>query len=114
MTNEQKVKAYSMLLEGYTLSKVAAEFGVTRQRIHQLFPVKSMRLDQAAASCIYPNISKWMAANNVGYTYIAKEIGTCAQRVRVFLAEGSDSRKSLIDGILSVTGLTYEEAFQEE
>ena len=37
MTNDQKKEAFSMLVDGATYTEVAEKFGVSRQRVNQIF-----------------------------------------------------------------------------
>lgn len=111
MTKEEKIRAYSMLLDGCTLQEAADEVGVSKQRIAQLFPGANRRLDDAANSCIYPNISSWMIRNGLGYAAIARGCNTHTQTVRYALTGCKNIRKELIDKILLLTGMSYEEAF---
>ena len=112
MTKEQKVQAYAMILDGVSVSDVAREFGVSRQRICEIFHVSNIRLEMAADSCVYPNISKWMRKNHEGYTSIARKAGMYTERIRLALT-GENVHKSVIDAILAVTEMTYEEAFKK-
>ena len=112
MTREQKIEAYQMLLDGYTLQAIGEKFGISRQRVLQLFSVKHIRTDAAIESCAYPNIAKWMDENGYGYTGIAKLCNAPYASVFSALKECKDCKKSFIDKILKLTGMTYEVAFQ--
>lgn len=114
MTKEEKIQAYSMLLDGHTLVEVGDKFGVSKQRIDQMFHATNIRVEMAAESCVYPNISKWMIANRSGFAVIARACETSTNAVRYALTTGGNIRKRTIDSILQLTGMTYEEAFFEE
>lgn len=111
MSKEEKLRAYEMLLDGKSCSEVGKEFGVTKQRISQLFRIDGIRLHQAAGSCIYPNLALWMVEHNVGYSKMARAVGTDPQTIRRALTADGTIRKHFIDAILDLTGMTYEEAF---
>ena len=110
MTKEEKLEAFAMLLDGHTLQTVGERFGISKQGVQQMLTVTNIRIDMAAQSCVYPNISRWMAQNGYGYMSIAKMCDISPQTVQRTLSKGSDCKKSFIDKILKVTGMTYEEA----
>ena len=113
MTKEEKLEAFAMLLDGHTLQTVGERFGISKQGVQQMLTVTNMRIDMAAQSCIYPNISRWMAQNGYGYMSIAKMCDIAPQTIQRTLSKGADCKKSFIDKILKVTGMTYEEAFDQ-
>ena len=113
MTKEEKLEAFAMLLDGHTLQTVGERFGISKQGVQQMLTVTNIRIDMAARSCVYPNISRWMAQNGYGYMSIAKMCDISPQTVQRTLSKGSDCKKSFIDKILKVTGMTYEEAFDQ-
>ena len=114
MTKEQKLEAYSMILDGRTLQEISNKFGVTKQRIAQLFPQPNKKVDAAADSCVYPNMSRWMVENGVGFAALARGCNSTTPTIRYALTSGGSIRKDLIDALLNFTGLTYEEAFKTE
>lgn len=61
--------------------------------------------------CKYPNIKAWMQENRMGYREIADAIDFSFAAVCKALSGKSNCGKDIIDGLLKVTGLTYEEAF---
>lgn len=54
-----------------------------------------------------------MIVNDSNYTRLARLCGITTDAVRNGLTEKTDIKKKAIDAILSVTGLTYEEAFKK-
>lgn len=111
MTDDQKKEIQMMLMEGCTLRRVADKFGVSRQRIQQISPVGNIKIHMASKSCIYPNIADWMMKNKYGYTKIAKALESRENSIRRCLTGEIVMKKTFIDGILSLTGMKYEEAF---
>ena len=114
MTKDEKLQAYKMLLDGCTLQQVGDKFGVSRQRIAQLFPVKRLRREMASESCIFPNIAKWMERNDYGYMDIARMCNFPHNTIQYALKHDANITKLLIDRILKATGMTYEEAFYKD
>lgn len=111
MTNEQKAQAYLMLLNGATLKEAAETFGVSRQRMQQLFPKVFPRGPRI--KCIYPNIKRWIYENCGTQQKFAEMIGVCQKTAYDYLTGRRSPHKEIIDKILEVTGMTYEEAFKQ-
>lgn len=62
---------------------------------------------------IYPNVDRWMRINDVDCVALAKQMGVVHGTVYHMLSGGNPT-KFVIDRLLEVTGLTYEQAFREE
>lgn len=114
MTKEQKLEAYSMILDGYTLQEIGDKFGISKQRVSQLFPQTNQKVSSAAEGCVYPNIARWMIENRAGFAAIARGCNVTTPTIRYALTSGGNIRKGTIDAFLRFTGMTYEEAFFEE
>lgn len=113
MTNQQKVEAYAMRLDGCTLQEVANKFGVTREYIRQITPPVGNYGKKRSSydSCVYPNIANWLYDNRYSYTRFAKYITISYRTLYSALTGSTMPSKSMIDSILAATGMTYEEAF---
>lgn len=118
MTNEQKVEAYRMRLDGATLQQVADIFGVTKEYIRQITPAgqrsRYRSADERYAHCVYPAIAQWMHDNRFSYKRLANEIGVAPATLYGGLSGARHVAKYTIDGVLAVTGMTYEEAFAKK
>lgn len=63
---------------------------------------------------IYPNIEKWINQHVDGnWSEFARKVGADQKTMSNWLTGISEPRKPIIDEILRVTGMTYEEAFHE-
>lgn len=116
MTREQKEEAYQLREMGATLQYLGDKYGLTRERMRQILEVyeaKRMGISQRLKSCQYPAIRRWMIVHDVTYCKFGKLCGTTMDAIRNGLTEKTDIKKKTIDAILSVTGLTYEEAFKK-
>lgn len=111
MTREQKVEAYSMLLDGCTMQEVGEKFGVSKQYIQTLFPALGRC---GGRGYIYPNISKWMYENRVSGTAFADLLDVSPSVASYWFRGIHEPKKCFIDRVLAVTGMTYEEAFYED
>ena len=65
MTKEEKIDAFTMRLNGYTLQEIGDKYGLTRERIRQMFASITTESRISRKNYIYPNISDWMIDNNV-------------------------------------------------
>ena len=110
MTREDKIKAYTMRLDGYTFQDIADKFGVSKQYIHSLF---GGRVSETLVNgCRYPNITGWMANNNMdvcGMRHLLNDMDYRGFRSRLF--GKTEFRLSEIKKILHITGMTFEKAF---
>lgn len=111
MTKQEKVEAYEMLLNGRSFREVGDNFGVSRQRIQQLFPFMERRYGHA--DYIYPNIANWLRTKRMSLSCFAKKLGTDPYTVSKWFRGITNPKKDFIDAILVLTGMTYEEAFSE-
>lgn len=111
MKNEQKVKAYAMRLDGYSIQEIADHFGVSRKAIQQSIPKIEKCAINAPKKCAYPNIKKWMCKNNIRIKDLMILCGMSYQTIsRLICGEGGITKKN-IDKFLEATKMTYEEAF---
>lgn len=59
----------------------------------------------------YTGLRKWMIKNRINIAELERQ---CRCRLMQCLVKEFEPRKSTIDDILRVTGLTYEECFKED
>lgn len=117
---DRKEQMEKLKSQGWTYAEIAQMFGVTRQRVYQIigghYNTHFKRVTEE--KCIYPNLLRFLNENRIsmreltrlvyGYYHRASE-----QRIRMVL-KGADCHKSLIDKMLDVTRLSYEEAFKRK
>jgi transposase len=98
---------------GMTYDKIAAKFNVSRQCVHQAVQAyEKFKVKESA--CVYDDLRQWMNENHVRISQFCKMDefnGKNAYSLRRYLKGDSEIPMSVIDIILKVTGLTYEEAF---
>ena len=116
LTNEQKRIAKEMLDNGSTYKEVGERFGVSRQRIHALFPSSSKRARHKKWEfCyIYPNVNKFKKENKISLRRMCKETGLYHNSLHKVLYGEQNPSKTTIDKLLNYTGMTYEEFFYKE
>lgn len=113
MTIDDKVEAFRMKLNGYTYREIADRYGVTRQRIQQIFSSREKgRRD--SKNCIYPNLKRWMQDQNHSYHTFSDLVEVAPSTMYRILTGQQEPKKSIIDSILSGTGMTYETTFMKE
>ncbi len=113
MTKEQKLEAYALLLDGCTYAEVGKKLGYSQQHIQQMFPGITERGLGRRPRGIYPNIERWIKENRLTRAAFGKKLGCCDQTTVHYLNGKRQPDKETIDKILSLTGMTYEEAFKQ-
>lgn len=117
----QRIK--NMYDSGMTLMQIARKEGMTKQRVHQIvrkdYGITEFQLNKINM-ILFPAIRDWM----IGYKITLKEFcdtvsntshnEVSANRVEKFLINGSKTSVGLIQDILKVTGISFEEAFKED
>ena len=62
---------------------------------------------------MYPNLAEWLDSENLSYIEVADELGMSKATLYNVIYGIVDPRKSTIDRLLKLSGMTYEEAFHE-
>lgn len=115
MTNRDRAEAYYMRLNGKSFQEIADQFGVSRQRIHQILNGACERAPRRNLdTIIYPAIKNYMKENRLSFSGISRLCGINLWPIINGLCGKNDISKHIIDAILDVTGMTYEEAFKKE
>lgn len=119
--NKQRLEQMrEMRKNGMTHQEIADEFGLSRQRVHQLIGNRSRGHFWYVTEdrCKYEGLRNWMNENEVGVTELTRRIYHNAhpnnQANISYKLRGNQATIEFIERILDVTGLTYEEAFRKE
>jgi transcriptional regulator with XRE-family HTH domain len=119
--NKGRYKLYRQERDkGLTYREIALKYGVSYQNVaqacstHQLARFRYHRAD----SIIYPNLLKWLNDNKINTSELLRRLGleTTAsnyERLCKILSGKLQPRKPLIDKLIEITGLTYENLFKE-
>lgn len=106
---------------GLTYQQIADKYGVSRQAVADVCGKYNPKYFQIIKEddCIFPNLRKWMNDHKVSRKELTRRIGlvTYAYNVEVlttYLKGVVNPRKDVIDKMLKVTGMTYEEMFYTE
>lgn len=116
MTKQQKEECYQLRQQGMTLGQLGVKYGVTRERIRQIMKAYEDRRNGIAVrlrGIKYPAIRHWMIVKGHTFNAMADECGVSMPTLKNGLMGHTDIKKNVIDAILEVTGMTYEEAFRK-
>ena len=117
MTREEKIDAFTMRLDGYTLQEIGDKYGLTRERIRQTFAsitTKSGISRKGYKNYIYPNISDWMSDNNVKQIDLSKKLGCAQVTISSYLTGKNPPSFAFINLMLELTKMPYEVVFSKE
>lgn len=109
MTKKQKI------IELYLSGKTANEIldAVPTSRKYVFLVVHEYGRGFGADSVIFPAVRLWMRANRITYKAIADKAGYRSNAIVKSLTGFQPPNKYVIDAILQMSGMTYEEAFRE-
>lgn len=107
-----------MFEQGMTYAEIGKAEGISRQRVFQIIGgiQRSHFRKLTEKECVYVGIRNWLNENRMSRAKLVMEIYGFYHPERVSMVNnalrGCDTRKRIIDAILRVTGLTYEQAFE--
>lgn len=122
MTTDQKLKAVEMRLNGATLREIANEFGCSKQNIQKEFQkiYDSMTANryQKISRVIYKGVANWLLYNGKSVSSLAAMVyDNYSPRKGTNFFEKMRGERVLtiqeVKKILEVTGMTFEECFEE-
>lgn len=106
---------------GLTYQQIADKYGVSKQNVQQAcgkYQPKRFRYFNEK-HCIYVNFRKWLNDNNITCSELIRRIGwepvyENHKKIRKILCGMAFPRKPLIDKLIEITGLPYEQLFALE
>lgn len=101
--------------DGLTYERIGDILGISRQAAHQLAQntePKDRFHEKTVQKIRYVGLRNWMLERRITISKLVELCGVSG--IKASLSRNLDLRKSSIDAILSVTGLTYEDCFKEE
>lgn len=121
MKTGEKYKLYrEERKKGLTYQQIADKYGVTKQTVGCACGVYNKNKFQfvTAQRCIYVNLRNWMNKNQICVNELARRMGLepagrNMQQMQRLLKGLFYPRKPHIDRLIEITGLTYEQLFQE-
>lgn len=112
MTREQRIEAYTMILDGFNNKEIAAAIGVNEKAINKEFPRSRVK----KVKCNFVGLRKWLNENEVSLYKMAKLIKPNIDSGNWFYKKmRGETVLTIVDinKIIEITGLTYEELFSE-
>ena len=118
MRTERNEKIREMRLSGMTYRDIAAQYGISVQRVQQIAGSVCYFRPVEAKDCIYKGIRDWLNETRYSRTYLVRLMygdthATLHEKLSNVL-KGNNCTKKMIDKLLEVTGLPYEVAFKVE
>lgn len=110
ITREMKIQMFNMTLDGETLFEIAKKTGYSTEEVAKAICI-SLRDMYHHKGWVYPGLEAWMHENRVTLRAMADMCGVQYATMHRWITGKISMTKRNIDKILSVTGLTYEEAF---
>lgn len=108
MTREDKVRAFEMRVSGKSYEEIAKEFGVTKQRMHQILSDSiKVRPGYGFQKCKIKPVADWIRNNHITNRMIAEKTGVHEAAISKQFREGKLSTKVLI-GISEMSGIPEE------
>ena len=104
-------------------SQLAREAGINPAVVHSRLRLgwsledalsKPVRKRGYTGKVVYPNILKWLDDHDMTFLDFAIETGLGDNAAANVIYGRHDPQKHVIDKILELTGMTYEEAFRKE
>ena len=117
MADVRKEQMEEMYRKGKNYNQIGKEFGISRQRVYQIIggSYRNGYRGINPESCVYAGLRNYLIANKMSISSFTRKVyGSYLPRYRDQMGKtlkGKDVPKSVIDKILSVTSLTYEQAF---
>lgn len=99
-----------------TLQEIGDRFGISRQRVDQLYrsyQAREERWIRRTRKVVYPNIRKFLVENQLTFIDFAALAGVNYNSVFNVLIGRTQPSGNTIQGILRATRTTYEEAFKK-
>ena len=114
MTREEKIDAFTMRLDGYTLQEIGDKYGVSRERIRKSLAQVTTESGISRKNYIYPTIADWMKKNGIKQSDLCKKLGCSQNAVSHYLTGKNSPTFAFINLILDLTKMPYEVAFSKE
>lgn len=113
-SKENLMKMFEMHLDGISHAEIAKEFGLSRQRVHQIVGNNTILPGRPIRKCAFPGLVKWMFEHGISTKQLTVVLNINYYTLGYKLRGVHHFTMPEIKAILAYTGLTFEEAFGEE
>lgn len=106
---------------GMSVTDIARKYGVTYQAVSHATAKTGAKYFKhyTPSRCVYPNLRTWLNENQITINDFARRIGLAqgggsSSRINGYFKGSHYPQKDMIDKMIAVTGLSYEEMFYRE
>lgn len=99
---------------GMSYRQIAEKYGVSYQAVHTscvaagIAPYKLI----SDKGCVYPRLRDWLNEDKIQRDRFFRDVKTSS--IRLILNGSMQPKKDVIDRMIAITGMAYEEMFREE
>ena len=97
--------------ESMSYTEIAEKHGVSRQCVEQACKSKPKPRTVKKSACIYVNLRNWMNQMGISKVQLAEMSISCYSSLDRYLTGESDIPKRVVDDLINLTGIPYEELF---
>lgn len=104
---------------GLNYQQIADKYGVSKQCVAQACGKQDIFHFQYNNTCVYPGLRKWINDNKISTSELVRLMGMTAYgqncaNLRNRLNGETELKKSDIDKLIEITGMTYDKLFREK
>ena len=113
MTNAEKIDAFDMRLNGSTWREIGDKHNITGEAVRKVLERAMRHKNRKYRSIAYPNVGMWMKENNMSLKRLSEKVGVSYCTIRYIINGKGFASKEVINKLLKVTGMTFEQFFWE-
>lgn len=114
MKREDKIKAFSMRLDGFTFQEIGEYLGVSKIAVQQMLQRAISSQGTVHSKWVYPNLRDWVIEQGLSLSQMSQMFGLSANSISTYLLGKMDPSFSFIKAVLNASGMSFEEAFYRE
>lgn len=115
MTRDEKVTAFTMLVDGYSYRKIGAYLGYSGSSVFDaLRRIVSGGYRKTHFACIYPRIYTWMRDNRMDVPKLAEKMCYTSATLYTYFSGRGEPSNAFRESLVKLTGMAEEELFERE